>query len=165
MRLQDVTVAVFVVRKSQWSGAKALAKLIKPRKEGTSRERDAKEVDRTKCAPDIPLPSPPPLFPPETPPPVPQRTVSDVQDGGHGNHIGPHSPALTPISRGEDSSNPTSLFSPAEGSSWSRSRSHRLYSYAQTLGGALTSAFSGPSSFLCWGSFSMIGTNLPFSRV
>lgn len=87
-------------KKSQWSGAKALAKLIKPRKESGSRERDAKEADRTKCAPDIPLPSPPPLLPPETPPPVPQRTVSDAQDGGLGNHVGAHSPALTPIIRG-----------------------------------------------------------------
>jgi len=61
-------------RRSQWAGAKALAKLIKPRKE-SSRERGGdrdKEMDRererAKSAPDIPLPPTPPLFPPETPP-------------------------------------------------------------------------------------------------
>lgn len=105
------------VRRSQWSGAKALAKLIKPRKEG-SRERGSdrdkeggKDRERAKCAPDIPLPALPPLLPPETPPPVPLRTASDMQDGGHAhsnhnNHtisptLGPQSPALTPISRGK----------------------------------------------------------------
>nr|XP_046268208.1 protein Daple isoform X2 [Scatophagus argus] len=103
-------------KRSQWSGAKALAKLIKPRKE-SSRERvgdrdkeGSKERERAKSAPDIPLPAPPPLLPPETPPPLPQRTASDTQDSGHAhsnhnNHstspsLGPQSPALTPISRG-----------------------------------------------------------------
>ncbi|XP_031734971.1 protein Daple-like [Anarrhichthys ocellatus] len=103
-------------KRSQWAGAKALAKLIKPRKE-SSRERGAdrvkeggRERDRAKSAPDIPLPSPPPLLPPETPPPLPQRTGSDTQDSGHdhsnhNNHtsstsMGPQSPALTPIGRG-----------------------------------------------------------------
>uniref|UniRef100_A0A8C9ZX22 Coiled-coil domain containing 88C n=1 Tax=Sander lucioperca TaxID=283035 RepID=A0A8C9ZX22_SANLU len=93
-------------KRSQWSGAKAFAKLIKPRKESSNRER-------AKSAPDIPLPSPPPLLPPETPPPLPQRTASDTQDSGHAhsnhnNHtastsLGPQSPALTPISRGKNS--------------------------------------------------------------
>uniref|UniRef100_A0A665THC5 Protein Daple-like n=1 Tax=Echeneis naucrates TaxID=173247 RepID=A0A665THC5_ECHNA len=103
-------------KRSQWSGAKALAKLIKPRKE-SSRERvgerdkdGGKERERVKSAPDIPLPAPPPLLPPETPPPLPQRTTSDSQDGGHAhcnlnNHttspsLGPLSPAMTPVSRG-----------------------------------------------------------------
>ncbi|XP_035530045.1 protein Daple isoform X2 [Morone saxatilis] len=106
-------------KRSQWSGAKALVKLIKPRKE-SSRERagdrdkeGGKERERAKSAPDIPLPAPPPLLPPETPPPLPQRTASDTQDGSHAhsnhsnhsNHttspsMGPQSPALTPISRG-----------------------------------------------------------------
>lgn len=103
-------------KRSHWAGAKALAKLIKPRKE-TSRERggdrdkeSVKERERAKSAPDIPLPAPPPLLPPETPPPVPQRTLSDSQDGSHAhsnhnNHttspsLGPCSPALTPIGRG-----------------------------------------------------------------
>ncbi|XP_034418951.1 protein Daple isoform X2 [Cyclopterus lumpus] len=102
-------------KRSQWSGAKALAKLIKPRKE-SSRERGAdrdkeggKERERAKSAPDIPLPSPPPLLPPETPPPLPHRTGSDTLDSGHAhsNHnkhtsstsLGPQSPALTPIGR------------------------------------------------------------------
>ncbi|KAM9355398.1 protein Daple [Pholidichthys leucotaenia] len=85
-------------KKSQWSGAKALAKLIKPRKE-SSRER-------MKSAPDIPLPATPSLLPPETPPPLPQRTSSDSRNGGHGSQgdpsasLGPQSPALTPIGQG-----------------------------------------------------------------
>ncbi|XP_029316289.1 protein Daple isoform X2 [Cottoperca gobio] len=103
-------------KRSQWSGAKAFVKLIKPRKE-SSRERGAdqnkeggKERERAKSAPDIPLPSPPPLLPPEIPPPVHQHTGNDMQGSGHahGNHnnhttgtsLGPQSPALTPISRG-----------------------------------------------------------------
>ncbi|XP_077422038.1 protein Daple isoform X2 [Vanacampus margaritifer] len=102
-------------KRSQWSGAKALAKLIKPRKE-SSRERGgdqdkegSQEREWTKSAPDIPLPALPPLLPPETPPPGPQRTGSDSQDNGHThskhNHsnspsLGLQSPALTPISRG-----------------------------------------------------------------
>lgn len=111
-----------LVRRSQWSGAKALAKLIKPRKE-SSRERrpdcdkeGGKERDRAKSAPDIPLPSLPPLLPPETPPPLPQRTGSDTPDSSqlhsnHNNHIGstglgPQSPALTPIVRGKCTGSP-----------------------------------------------------------
>ncbi|XP_070775954.1 protein Daple [Enoplosus armatus] len=103
-------------KRSQWAGAKAFAKLIKPRKE-SSRERGGdrdkeggKDRERAKSAPDIPLPAPPPLLPPETPPPPPQRTASDTQDGGHAhsnhnNHTaspspGPQSLVLTPISRG-----------------------------------------------------------------
>ncbi|XP_077476529.1 protein Daple [Stigmatopora argus] len=100
-------------KRSQWSGAKALAKLIKPRKE-RSRERSGEgiqEKDWTKTAPDIPLPAPPPLLPPETPPPGPQRAGSDSRDDGHAHGKHHHhsssspslvlqSPALTPISRG-----------------------------------------------------------------
>lgn len=110
-------ISVGVVRRSQWSGAKALAKLIKPRKE-SSRERGGdqdkeggKERERAKGVPDIPLPSPPPLLPPETPPPLPQRTTSDTQDSAHAhsnhsNHttspsLGPQSLTLTPIGRGK----------------------------------------------------------------
>uniref|UniRef100_A0A7N6B174 HOOK N-terminal domain-containing protein n=1 Tax=Anabas testudineus TaxID=64144 RepID=A0A7N6B174_ANATE len=104
-------------KKSQWSGAKALAKLIKPRKEssrerGSDREKEGgKERERAKSAPDIPLPATPPLIPPENQSPHPQRTGSDSQDGSHAhsnhsNHstspiIGPQSPAVTPISRGK----------------------------------------------------------------
>uniref|UniRef100_A0AAX7UB74 HOOK N-terminal domain-containing protein n=1 Tax=Astatotilapia calliptera TaxID=8154 RepID=A0AAX7UB74_ASTCA len=91
-------------KRSQWAGAKALVKLIKPRKE-SSRERGA-ERERTKSAPDIPLPATPPLLPPSTPPPPPQRTLSDSQDGGH-NSPGPQSPAVTPISRGTNVTFPT----------------------------------------------------------
>ncbi|MEQ2307662.1 hypothetical protein AMECASPLE_020685, partial [Ameca splendens] len=97
-------------KRSQWSGAKALVKLIKPRKE-SSRERGAdrdKEAERNrervKSAPDIPLPATPSLLPPETPPPAPPRTGSDTHSN-HSNHnsspsLGPQSPAVTPISRG-----------------------------------------------------------------
>lgn len=103
-------------RRSQWSGAKALAKLIKPKKEN-SREKGAdtdkdggKERERAKIAPDIPLPAPPPLLPPEMPP-LSHWTANDKQDGSpaHSNHnhhistpsLGPLSPTLTPINRGK----------------------------------------------------------------
>ncbi|CAL8285050.1 unnamed protein product [Lota lota] len=99
-------------KKSHWSGAKALAKLIKPRKESSSRERAGdKEAggdwERAKSAPDIPLPSPPSLLLPSDaiPPPLPPRTGSDTPDNDSQvfNH---HStpvlmlPALTPVGRG-----------------------------------------------------------------
>ncbi|KAK5856976.1 hypothetical protein PBY51_010249 [Eleginops maclovinus] len=101
-------------KRSQWSGAKALAKLIKPRKEssrerGADRDKEAgKDRDRAKGAPDIPLPSPPPLLPPETPPPHQQRSGNYTLDSAHAhsnhnNHtasLGPQSPAITPISGG-----------------------------------------------------------------
>ncbi|XP_070834981.1 protein Daple [Chaetodon trifascialis] len=101
-------------KRSQWSGAKALAKLIKPRKEN-SRERGGdqdkeggKERERAKSAPDIPLPAPPPLLPPEMPHPLSQRMARDTQDSAHSNNnshttspsLGPQSPALTAISQG-----------------------------------------------------------------
>uniref|UniRef100_A0A3Q3ENT6 Coiled-coil domain containing 88C n=1 Tax=Labrus bergylta TaxID=56723 RepID=A0A3Q3ENT6_9LABR len=82
-------------KKSQWSGAKALAKLIKPRKEssrerGSDRDKDgAKDRERAKSAPDIPLPAPsfpppPPLHlpPPPLPPPAPPSLSPDVCDSG-----------------------------------------------------------------------------------
>ena len=103
-----------VFRRSQWSGAKALVNLIKPRKDssrdrGGDRDKEgAKEKDRAKSAPDIPLPAPPPLLPPETPPPLPKRVGSDSQEIGHAHSnlnnqtsspgLGSQSPAqLTPI--------------------------------------------------------------------
>uniref|UniRef100_A0A667YQB3 Coiled-coil domain containing 88C n=1 Tax=Myripristis murdjan TaxID=586833 RepID=A0A667YQB3_9TELE len=103
-------------KRSQWAGAKALAKLIKPRKE-SSRERGAKN------ALDIPLPSPPALLlPPDAPPPLPPRTGGDMPDSGHAhsnynNHtpanasLGTQSPALTPISRGKTIKGAMCLFS------------------------------------------------------
>uniref|UniRef100_A0A671X9G4 Coiled-coil domain containing 88C n=1 Tax=Sparus aurata TaxID=8175 RepID=A0A671X9G4_SPAAU len=103
--------------KNQWSGAKAFAKLIKPRKESSKErggERDkegGKDRERAKSAPDIPLPAPPTLFHPETPPPLPERMASDSQDNDHthGTHnsytsslsLGPQSPPLTPIGQGK----------------------------------------------------------------
>ncbi|MEQ2263251.1 Protein Daple, partial [Xenotaenia resolanae] len=99
-------------KRSQWSGAKALVKLIKPRKEssrdrGADRDKEAeRNRERAKSAPDIPLPATPSLLPPETPPPAPPRTGSDTHSN-HSNHnsspsLGPQSPAVTPISRGKD---------------------------------------------------------------
>lgn len=109
-------------RRSQWAGAKALVKLIKPRKE-SSRERGA-ERERTKSAPDIPLPATPPLLPPETPPPPPQRTLSDSQDGGHSSP-GLQSPAVTPISRGTHTHTHRNLLNmPAECFVFSRGLAH-----------------------------------------
>ncbi|CAL8271168.1 unnamed protein product [Merluccius merluccius] len=97
-------------KRSQWSGAKALAKLIKPRKESSSREQAGdcdKEVgrdrERAKSAPDIPLPPPPALLLPhdDTPPPLPPRTGSDMPDNGHSSPIPrTQSPALTLVNRG-----------------------------------------------------------------
>lgn len=42
-------------RKSQWVGAKAIAKLMKPKKEG-SREKQDSAHERLRSAPDMPLP-------------------------------------------------------------------------------------------------------------
>ncbi|KAM4625374.1 protein Daple isoform 1-T1 [Polymixia lowei] len=109
-------------KRSQWSGAKALVKLIKPRKEssrerGSDRDKEGgKDGERAKTAPDIPLPSPPPplplhntpppLPPHNTPPPLPPRTGSDTLDNGSSNHnnhtpsLGTQSLGLTPVSGG-----------------------------------------------------------------
>ncbi|KAF7649667.1 hypothetical protein LDENG_00137780 [Lucifuga dentata] len=101
-------------KRSQWS-AKALAKLIKPRKE-SSRERacdldkeGGKERERAKSALDNPLPTPPPLLSTENPPPLSHRTGSDTSynshtHSNHNNHTinliaGPQSPAHTPINQ------------------------------------------------------------------
>uniref|UniRef100_A0A667YRR2 Coiled-coil domain containing 88C n=1 Tax=Myripristis murdjan TaxID=586833 RepID=A0A667YRR2_9TELE len=118
-------------KRSQWAGAKALAKLIKPRKEssrerGCDRDKDGgkeRERERAKNALDIPLPSPPALLlPPDAPPPLPPRTGGDMPDSGHAhsnynNHtpanasLGTQSPALTPISRGKTIKGAMCLFS------------------------------------------------------
>ncbi|CAL8292154.1 unnamed protein product [Arctogadus glacialis] len=93
-------------KRSHWSGAKALAKLIKPRKESGSRDKD-EDWERARSAPDIPLPSPPPLLLPndDHPPPLPPRMGSDTPDNGSqvfNQHSSPvlMSPALTPGGRG-----------------------------------------------------------------
>uniref|UniRef100_A0A667YDV1 Coiled-coil domain containing 88C n=1 Tax=Myripristis murdjan TaxID=586833 RepID=A0A667YDV1_9TELE len=90
-------------KKSQWAGAKALAKLIKPRKEssrerGCDRDKDGgkeRERERAKNALDIPLPSPPALLlPPDAPPPLPPRTGGDMPDSGHAHsNYNNHTPA------------------------------------------------------------------------
>ncbi|XP_030641772.1 protein Daple [Chanos chanos] len=87
-------------KRNHWVGAKALAKLIKPKKE-SSRER-------LRSAPDIPLPEPPPLVPPECPdaalslpppPPLPPRqsrlSLDSVGNNSlEENHV--QSPAISP---------------------------------------------------------------------
>uniref|UniRef100_A0A8C7HG63 Coiled-coil domain containing 88C n=1 Tax=Oncorhynchus kisutch TaxID=8019 RepID=A0A8C7HG63_ONCKI len=89
-----------LVRRNHWAGAKALAKLIKPKnRQDSSRER-------VRSTPDIPLPEPPTLdFPdiPPTPPlPLPPRQSCLSLDSvwNHSleeNHLGQgHFPALTP---------------------------------------------------------------------
>ncbi|XP_007575458.1 protein Daple isoform X1 [Poecilia formosa] len=83
-------------KRSQWSGARALVKLIKPRKEN-GRDQDQNR-ERARSAPDIPLPSTPPPIPPEAPPPAPHRTGSDSLSN-HSNRSS--SPGRTaPPSRG-----------------------------------------------------------------
>ncbi|XP_067099207.1 protein Daple isoform X2 [Osmerus mordax] len=71
-------------KKSQWVGAKALAKLIKPRKDSSSRER-------VRSATDLPLPDTPTLdypdgFPPLPPPPLPPRQSRLGPDTPEENH-------------------------------------------------------------------------------
>ncbi|XP_038134757.1 LOW QUALITY PROTEIN: uncharacterized protein LOC119779244, partial [Cyprinodon tularosa] len=100
-------------KRSQWSGAKALVKLIRPRKEQPDR-------DRARSAPDIPLPATPPLLPPETPPPAPLRTGSNT----HSNH-GNQSPVLTPVSRGPNLRNRLTSTPNLQSSSASPTRSSR----------------------------------------
>lgn len=91
-------------KKNHWAGAKALAKLIKPKnRQDSSRER-------VRSAPDIPLPEPPTLEFPDIPPPLPppplpprQSRLSLDSVGNHSqeeNHHGQgHSPTLTYSSR------------------------------------------------------------------
>ncbi|XP_023208631.1 protein Daple-like isoform X3 [Xiphophorus maculatus] len=83
-------------KRSQWSGARALVKLIKPRKENGRDQNQNRE--RARSAPDIPLPATPPPLPPEAQPPVPRRTGSDSLSN-HSNRSS--SPGRTaPPSRG-----------------------------------------------------------------
>uniref|UniRef100_A0A673YW01 Coiled-coil domain containing 88C n=1 Tax=Salmo trutta TaxID=8032 RepID=A0A673YW01_SALTR len=88
-------------KRNHWAGAKALAKLIKPKnRQDSSRER-------VRSAPDIPLPEPPTLDfpdvpPPTPPPPLPPRqsclSLDSVRNHSlEENHHGQgHLPALTP---------------------------------------------------------------------
>ncbi|XP_048830257.1 protein Daple isoform X2 [Brienomyrus brachyistius] len=83
-------------KRNQWVGAKALAKLIKPKKE-TGRER-------LRSAPDMPLPAPPPHdhsdgLPPLPPPPLPPRQSRRSLEGTAphpGGDKSSRSPSLTP---------------------------------------------------------------------
>uniref|UniRef100_W5K3E1 Coiled-coil domain containing 88C n=1 Tax=Astyanax mexicanus TaxID=7994 RepID=W5K3E1_ASTMX len=117
-------------KRSHWAGAKAIAKLIKPKKD-TSRERPESSRERIRSAPDIPLPDIPVLLdcpdssPPLPPPPLPprQNRLSLDSPGNHSveeNHV--QSPVFSPppnnrgpsdssISRGRE------LYRPAGGSS------------------------------------------------
>uniref|UniRef100_A0AAQ5Y6S8 Calponin-homology (CH) domain-containing protein n=1 Tax=Amphiprion ocellaris TaxID=80972 RepID=A0AAQ5Y6S8_AMPOC len=149
-------------KRSQWSGAKALAKLIKPRKE-SSRERGgdrdkegAKDRERAKSAPDIPLPATPSLLPPETPPPPPQRMGSEEGSAAHSNHnnhtsspvLGPQSPALTPISRGGTDRGRSVYRSSTPGGSNENVNGEDGHGQVQTYKSHLSSTPSHPSSSL-----------------
>ncbi|XP_019204097.1 protein Daple isoform X2 [Oreochromis niloticus] len=84
-------------KRSQWAGAKALVKLIKPRKE-SSRERGA-ERERTKSAPDIPLPATPPSCPPRPRPLHPRgpsvtRRTAAITARAPESSCDPHQPRL-----------------------------------------------------------------------
>uniref|UniRef100_A0A8B9JZ32 Protein Daple n=1 Tax=Astyanax mexicanus TaxID=7994 RepID=A0A8B9JZ32_ASTMX len=91
-------------KRSHWAGAKAIAKLIKPKKD-TSRERPESSRERIRSAPDIPLPDIPVLLdcpdssPPLPPPPLPprQNRLSLDSPGNHSveeNHV--QSPVFSP---------------------------------------------------------------------
>ncbi|KAM6973258.1 protein Daple [Aplochiton taeniatus] len=157
-------------KRSQWSGAKALVKLIKPRKESSS----GRERERVRSALDIPLPSTPPsLLPPDGSPPLPppplpprqSRLGSDTPDDGHGliNHsystsLGPQSPGLTPgqTSKGETHQHTSTHtrnrgrepYRTPGGSSESvngdESHTHRNYTTSPTTLGLTPSARPGP---------------------
>ncbi|XP_066530867.1 protein Daple [Hoplias malabaricus] len=86
-------------KRSHWVGAKAIAKLIKPKKE-TSRERPESTRERIRSAPDIPLPEIPsdspdsslPLFPP----PLPPRQSRLIPDSP-GNHSAEDNHIVSPV--------------------------------------------------------------------
>ncbi|XP_072545675.1 protein Daple [Salminus brasiliensis] len=117
-------------KRSHWAGAKAIAKLIKPKKDA-SRERPDSSRERIRSAPDIPLPDiPVPLdcpnsSPPLPPPPLPprQNRLSLDSPGNHSveeNHV--QSPVFSPPhnSRGladSSSSRGREMYQPAGGSS------------------------------------------------
>nr|XP_046223101.1 protein Daple-like [Oncorhynchus gorbuscha] len=137
-------------KRNHWAGAKALAKLIKPKnRQDSSRER-------VRSAPDIPLPEPPTLDFPDIPlptPPLPlpprQSCLSLDSVWNHSleeNHLGQgHFPALTPtptyssralndsgVSRGRE------LFRASGGSSEGVNGTEELYARRRgvELGGA-----------------------------
>ncbi|XP_021429743.2 protein Daple [Oncorhynchus mykiss] len=145
-------------KKNHWAGAKALAKLIKPKnRQDSSRER-------VRSAPDIPLPEPPTLDFPDIPPPLPppplpprQSRLSLDSVGNHSqeeNHHGQgHSPTLTPthssralndsgVSRGRE------LYRIPGGSSESVNGTEELYARRRgvELGGAAHSTLANHTS-------------------
>ncbi|XP_070972633.1 protein Daple-like [Oncorhynchus clarkii lewisi] len=145
-------------KKNHWAGAKALAKLIKPKnRQDSSRER-------VRSAPDIPLPEPPTLDFPDIPPPLPppplpprQSRLSLDSVGNHSqeeNHHGQgHSPTLTPthssralndsgVSRGRE------LYRIPGGSSESVNGTEELYARRRgvELGGAAHSTIANHTS-------------------
>uniref|UniRef100_A0AAR2K5Q5 HOOK N-terminal domain-containing protein n=1 Tax=Pygocentrus nattereri TaxID=42514 RepID=A0AAR2K5Q5_PYGNA len=84
-------------KRSHWVGAKAIAKLIKPKKDA-SRERPESTRERIRSAPDIPLPEIPVTLdfpdssPPLPPPPLPPRQTrlsldSPVNHSVEENHV------------------------------------------------------------------------------
>ncbi|KAM9571491.1 protein Daple-like [Salvelinus alpinus] len=145
-------------KRNHWAGAKALAKLIKPKnRQDSSRER-------VRSAPDIPLPEPPTLDFPDVPPPTPppplpprQSCLSLDSVWNHSleeNHHGQgHFPALNPtptyssralnnsgVSRGRE------LFRASGGSSEGVNGTEELYARRRgvELGGA--AAHSTPAN-------------------
>ncbi|KAI4873321.1 hypothetical protein NFI96_029069, partial [Prochilodus magdalenae] len=91
-------------KRSHWVGAKAIAKLIKPKKDA-SREKSESARERIRSAPDIPLPDIPISLdcpdssPPLPPPPLPPRQtrLSLDSQGSHSveeNHV--QSPVFSP---------------------------------------------------------------------
>ncbi|KAL7861971.1 hypothetical protein SRHO_G00134120 [Serrasalmus rhombeus] len=92
-------------KRSHWVGAKAIAKLIKPKKDA-SRERPESTRERIRSAPDIPLPEIPVNLdfpdssPPLPPPPLPPRQTrlsldSPVNHSVEENHV--QSPVFSPL--------------------------------------------------------------------
>uniref|UniRef100_A0AAY4B9Q4 HOOK N-terminal domain-containing protein n=1 Tax=Denticeps clupeoides TaxID=299321 RepID=A0AAY4B9Q4_9TELE len=78
-------------KRNHWSGAKVLAKLIKPKKEAP------RERERQRSAPDLPLPDPPPPDCPEGAPPLPPRQPRlslDSNDSQSTEENNLHSPLL-----------------------------------------------------------------------
>lgn len=92
-------------RSRHWAGAKAIAKLIKPKKEN-SREKVVGPRERIRSAPDIPLPEIPTCDFPECatlPPPLPPRQTrlsveSMNSNSTEENHA--RSPTLSPAQNG-----------------------------------------------------------------
>uniref|UniRef100_A0AAR2KEW3 HOOK N-terminal domain-containing protein n=1 Tax=Pygocentrus nattereri TaxID=42514 RepID=A0AAR2KEW3_PYGNA len=105
-------------KRSHWVGAKAIAKLIKPKKDA-SRERPESTRERIRSAPDIPLPEIPVTLdfpdssPPLPPPPLPPRQTrlsldSPVNHSVEENHV--QSLVFSPLTNNKGESTLTAAF-------------------------------------------------------